>query len=72
MLGYSNHARQRMAERQISESDVENALAHATGDPVPGDTDRIVVFGYASGHRILKVVLSGDRQTVVSVMAVGK
>lgn len=71
MPSYSTHARQRMAERGISEADVESALRHRTGPPRPGDNGRIVVIGYASGQRTLKVVLSADEQVVVSVMAIG-
>jgi len=65
---YSGHARKRMAQRQVTEADVESALKRTTGPPVPGDSGNVVVFGYASGQRILKVVLTADRQTVVSVM----
>lgn len=72
MRRYSTHARTRMAERQISEADGYNALRHRTGPPAPGDNGRIVVFGYASGQRILKVVLTADEQTVVSVMVTGE
>jgi hypothetical protein len=70
MLEYSDHARARMAERHITEADVESALSHSSGRPVAGDNGRLVVFGYAPGQRILKVVLSADGQTVVSVMQV--
>jgi len=68
MPEYSDHARRRMAERHITEEDVESALNRRTGLPAPGDNGRLVVFGYASGQRILKVVLTADEQVVVSVM----
>jgi hypothetical protein len=67
-MEYSKHAEQRMAERRISRDDVEAALSHRTGTPKPGDIGRVVVFGYAPGRRILKVVLTSDEQVVVSVM----
>jgi hypothetical protein len=57
-----------MAQRQITEADVEAALKHTIGTPQPGDGGNLIVRGYAPGQRILKVVLSGDKRTVVTVM----
>jgi hypothetical protein len=72
MRDYNPHARKRMRERKISEADVEAALKRRSGNPRPGDKDRTVVYGYAPGQRILKIVLESDGQTVRSVMAVGE
>jgi hypothetical protein len=72
MPSYSPHARERMKERNITEDEVTNALNRTTGDPQPGDNGRIVLFGYGRGSRILKIVLTSDRQTIVSVMPVGE
>jgi hypothetical protein len=72
MPSYSDHARERMEQRGITEDEVTNALNRTTGPPLPGDTGRIVVFGYGRGSRILKIVLTSDRQTIVSVMPVGE
>jgi Domain of unknown function (DUF4258) len=66
------HARKRMNERKITEEEVLAALKRRTGPPRPGDNGRIVVFGYGSGSRILKVVLTADEQEIVSVMALGE
>ncbi len=66
---YSPHARRRMRERHISEADVEAALRRKRGDPLPGDKGRTVVYGYAPGQRILKIVLQQDGHSVHSVMA---
>lgn len=71
-MEYSDHARRRMAQRNITEADVEAALSRTTGPPAAGDNGRVVVFGYAPGQRILKIVRTADKQTVVSVMAVGE
>lgn len=71
MIRYSTHARQRMTERGITEADVEAALRRRIGQPQPGDNGRVVVIGYGSGQRILKVVLTADEQVVVSVMPAG-
>jgi Domain of unknown function (DUF4258) len=71
MLSYSTHARKRMKERNITEEDVTTALNRESGPPAPGDNGNIVRFGYC-GTRILKIVLSSDEQTVVSVMPVGE
>jgi hypothetical protein len=61
-----------MTERNITEAEVEAALSHRSGRPAPGDNGHLVVFGYAPGQRILKIVLSADEQVVVSVMRVGE
>ena len=66
------HARNRMGERKITEDEVLAALKRRAGPPRPGDNGRIVVFGYGSGSRILKVVLTADEQEIVSVMALGE
>lgn len=70
MRSYTTHARRRMRERNISETDVEAALNRRSGKPVPGDNGRTAVYGYAPGGRILKVVLQADGTTVHTVMAV--
>jgi len=72
MPSYLPHARKRMQERKITEEEVTRALNHRTGQPRPGDNGRIVVFGYGSGSRILKIVLTADEQEIVSVMALGE
>jgi hypothetical protein len=56
-----------MAERAITEADITSALNRRT-DTRPGDNGRLLVFGYATDGRILKVVLTADQQVVVSVM----
>ena len=71
MLNYSAHARRRMKERNITEDEVITALNRQSGPPAPGDNGNIVKFGHC-GSRILKVVLTADEQTVVSVMPVGE
>ena len=71
MPSYSAHARRRMRERNITEEEVIIALKRQSGPPAPGDNGNIVRFGHC-GSRILKVVLTADEQTVVSVMPVGE
>lgn len=71
MPSYSAHARRRMKERTITEEEVTTALNRQSGPPAPGDNGNIVRFGRC-GSRILKIVLSADEQTVVSVMPVGE
>jgi hypothetical protein len=61
---FTDHALRRMAERQITESDVNLALNRPEGQPQPGSgVGNIVVTGIATGGRRLKVVCSavGDR-----------
>jgi hypothetical protein len=64
----SDHARDRMAERDITGDDVRLALNRQRGTPSVGDNGNTVVYGYASKGRILKVVLTPDRETIVTVM----
>jgi Domain of unknown function (DUF4258) len=71
MLNYSTHARTRMQERKITEDDITTALRRQSRPPQPGDNGNIVRFGHC-GSRILKIVLSADEQTIVSVMPVGE
>jgi hypothetical protein len=72
MPSFSPHARKRMKERKITEEEVIAALKRKIGPPGPGDNGRIVVFGYGTGSRILKIVLTADKQEIVSVMARGE
>lgn len=72
MPSFSRHARKRMDERKITETEVLAALSRRQGPPRAGDNGRIVVFGYGRGTRILKMVLSPDEQEIVSVMALGE
>jgi Domain of unknown function (DUF4258) len=64
----SFHARQRMAQRNITEEDVQRAWSRRSGQPVPSDTGRVWVFGYATGGRILKMAVTPDMKTITSVM----
>jgi hypothetical protein len=47
---------------------VRLALSRPRGAPSVGNNGRIIVFGYATRGRILKVVLTPDRQTIITVM----
>ena len=56
-----------MAERGITEVDVETALLQPIGDPSPGQPGSVVLPGYAPGGRILKVcVQASDREHVIT------
>lgn len=61
------HAQQRMEKRKISADDIRSALNRRSGPPVSASTGKNWVFGYASQGRILKVLLSADLQTVITV-----
>jgi len=67
MARLSKHAADRMAERDITEADVRSALNRRSGVPRVGNNGNVVVLGYASGGRILKVVLTPDRAEIVTV-----
>ncbi len=63
----SQHARDQMVARQITEADVRSALNRPSGGPRVGSNGKIVVLGYARGGRILKVVLTPDREEIITV-----
>lgn len=66
-IRYSQHARDRMAERGITVIDVEEALSHPIGHPRAGQPGSTVIEGYAPGGRILNVcVRTTDQQFVIT------
>lgn len=71
MLGLGNHARQRMIERNITEQEIEDALA-APSFTRPDDDlpeERTVIYGLTRNGRRLKVVVeAADPGYVVTVM----
>ena len=67
MIRYDPHARDRMAERGVTEQDVELALRrprHRT----PGPPGRIWIWGYAGSGRELKVGVSTSDQRYVTTV----
>jgi Domain of unknown function (DUF4258) len=68
MPEWSDHARDRMEERDVTDEDVAQALKRRSGQPRPGNNGNIVVLGYGRRGRILRVVLTPDQQVIVSVM----
>jgi hypothetical protein len=56
-----------MEARQITDEDVTLALSHRSGWPVPGNNGSIKVFGYATRGRILKLVLTPDQETIITL-----
>jgi dienelactone hydrolase len=63
----SKHAEDRMEDRGITWADIRSALNRRSGQPRVGNNGKIAVFGYASGGRILKVVLTPDQEEIVTV-----
>jgi len=64
---YTEHARDQMLEREITEQDVTLALRRRSGNPVVANNGNLNVFGYASRGRILKLVLSPDQQRIITL-----
>lgn len=60
------HVRRRMAQRGISEEDIRSALGRTVGHPAATSTGNIWVYGHSSTGRILKVLLTPDKLTVVT------
>jgi hypothetical protein len=63
----SKHAEERMADRDISEEDIRRALNRRSGEPRVGNNGTIVVLGYATRGRILKVVLTPDQEEIITL-----
>lgn len=63
----SKHAIDQMAARKITEADIRSALNRRSGEPRVGNNGKIVVLGYATRGRILKVVLTPDRDEIITV-----
>lgn len=63
----SKHAEDRMAARGITAADVRSALNRRSGQPRVGNNGKIVMLGYATGGRILKMVLTPDQEEIVTL-----
>ncbi len=63
----SQHARDQMQAREVTEADIRSALNRNAGRPRVGSNGKIAILGYASRGRILKVVLTPDRQEIITV-----
>ena len=60
--------RDRTSDWLITDDDIRSALNRRRGQPRVGSNGKIVVLGYASGGRILKVVLTPDQEDIITVM----
>jgi hypothetical protein len=67
MPRFTLHARDQMEARQITDEDVKLALGRRSGQPVIGNNGNIKVFGYATRGRILKIVLTPDQETIITL-----
>jgi hypothetical protein len=56
-----------MAAREITEADVRSALNRRSGEPRVGNNGKIVVLGYATRGRILKIVLTPDQEEIITL-----
>jgi Domain of unknown function (DUF4258) len=63
----TDHARDQMQARSITEADIRSALNRSLGQPRVGSNGKIAVLGYASRGRILKVVLTPDEEEIITV-----
>jgi hypothetical protein len=68
MLEISEHARQRLAERDITVEELEHAHAHPVGEPMPGSgSGTMVIRGTLPAGGYLKVVVAAaDPKVIVS------
>lgn len=67
MPQFSQHARDQMRKRNITEEDVRLALSRRSGTPQIGTNGALKVFGYARQGRILKLVLTPDQETIITL-----
>lgn len=67
MYRLSKHARDQMAARSITDADVRSALNRPRGQPRVGSNGKLVILGFAAGGRILKVVLTPDREEIITL-----
>ena len=63
----SKHAVDQMAARKITKADVRSALNRRSGQPRVGNNGKIVVLGYATRGRILKIVLTPDQEEIITL-----
>ncbi len=56
---YSQHAREQMAKRNITEADVETTLAHPYYQAVSRSSGNTVIFGHVGGRHLAVVVVPG-------------
>lgn len=64
---FTQHARDQMEARQVTETDIQSALNRPSGPPRVGNNGAVVQLGFASRGRILKVVLTPDREEIITV-----
>lgn len=73
MPRYSGHAKQQMQARGVTEQDVELALVHPQGAPLPGQPGSVWIRGYVTEGRILKVcVRATDHNYVITAAWPGR
>lgn len=68
-MRFTDHAREQMERRDVTEEDVETAMRHRVGAPVPGSgPGNVVIEGIATGGRRIQIVCSAaDLDLVISV-----
>ncbi len=69
MIRYSSHARKRMAERSISEGDVEAALTSPL-ELISTRYGRNAACGRLAGRKFIIVICEPDREDFIVVTAV--
>lgn len=62
----THHAKMRFKRRGITEEDIRSALRRRIPPPRTADPGKVKVLGYASGGRILQVVLPIDESVIVT------
>lgn len=73
MVRFSRHARERMQERRVTESEVREALGGVLSE-TPGKTpaERNLWGSTRQGRRLRITVRAGDPTYVITVVALGK
>jgi Domain of unknown function (DUF4258) len=68
-LRFSDHARERMRQRSVSDEDVGSALRRPWGRPRAGSPGTVWIAGFAVDGRILRVCVPTDERTFVITVA---
>jgi hypothetical protein len=68
-LTISDHVRQRLRQRGVTEADLEWAMSHLTGNARLGEPGTKWVYGSTSSGRILKVCVKLDDPSYVITVA---
>ena len=69
LLKFTHHAKSRMAQRGITQDDVESALSHLIGPADAGQPGSIWLEGITPGGRRLRTCVDANDQSIIITVA---